>query len=789
MSTPVSLQQCLALHQRQQWQQAAEAYTAFLKADPEHTVALVNLGAVYRQMNAIDDARRCYEKATQIDSTFVEGWFNFGNLCFSIRDWQQAQVCYQQALVQQPNNTQILYQLAAVAREQKNWKQCRDALLKLLLLDPGHISALLELGNAWRHLGDKLQSRDCYLTLVNAEPTAWKGHYSLARWYDGEGDAELFSQHRDLALKHAPSAWLVHHNLAQARFDVGAYEAAMQSFEAALANRPNDSATLIALGACAERLGHTGKAKACFQSVSQSDDVVVLSQLARVIWEYKYFEEAVVILQKIVALQPELPDGHLNVAKAHYQSWRMSDAKASLDKALALRPDYPEAEDLLVDLFLREGKPDYCLPVYRQRIERDGPLCPSVSSYLFAELYSSTVSAEEKYTHHRTLMDRWVEQLCEPATFSNTKDSRRPLKIGLVSADFRDQHPVGIFIQPLLNFMDRSRFSLVAYHNSQTHDDSTRKIKERMDQWWDVAGWSDERLRAKIIEDEIDILVDLSGQTAKNRLRLFAMRAAPVQVTWMGYPHSTGLSTMDYMIADPVVCPPEQAHLCSETVKVLPHHSVFCYLPTDDYGEPDMTRVQQRQEVVFGSFNNLLKVNAETLALWRDVLFAVPGSKLKLKTPSFTDENCRQYFLDYFTGSGIEESRLIFSGPSSLHDMMREYNEMDIALDTFPYNGGTTTFQALWMAVPVLTMAGTNFCGRMGASAMTRLGMQDWVAHSREDFIDRAVTLAADRETLLKTKKGLREKMLQSPLCDAQGFGVEMGRVFEEIWAAYCEKP
>jgi protein O-GlcNAc transferase len=229
--------------------------------------------------------------------------------------------------------------------------------------------------------------------------------------------------------------------------------------------------------------------------------------------------------------------------------------------------------------------------------------------------------------------------------------------------------------------------------------------------------------------------------------------------------------------------------LCAETVKVLPNHSVFCYLPTDDYGEPDINRMQQRQDVVFGSFNNLLKVNAETLALWRDVLFAVPGSKLKLKTPSCTDENCRQYFLDYFTDSGIDQRRLIFSGPSSLYDMMREYNEMDIALDTFPYNGGTTTFQALWMAVPVLTMAGTNFCGRMGASAMTRLGMQDWVAHSREDFIDRAIRLAADRETLVKTKKGLREKMRQSPLCDAQGFGIEMGRVFEEIWAEYCEKP
>lgn len=254
----------------------------------------------------------------------------------------------------------------------------------------------------------------------------------------------------------------------------------------------------------------------------------------------------------------------------------------------------------------------------------------------------------------------------------------------------------------------------------------------------------------------------------------------------MGYPHSTGLSTIDYMIADSVVCPPENDHLCSENVARLASHSVFCFPPTDEFGKVDVDKAAKRKAVVFGSFNNLTKVNDDTLALWRDVMLAVPTAVLKLKTPSFADRECTQTYLKYFKGAGIAPERLIFTGPSSLTDMMREYGEVDIALDTPVYNGGTTTFQALWMGVPVLTLIGDNFCGRMGASAMSHLAMPEWIADSHDDFIAKATTLAADRDGLLAIKAGLRQRMLESPLCDEKGFGADMGEILETMWIDYC---
>jgi predicted O-linked N-acetylglucosamine transferase (SPINDLY family) len=636
-------------------------------------------------------------------------------------------------------------------------------------------------------LGNADASRDSYIALLAVDSKSWKGHFSLAKYYDSAGNISLANKHLALALQTAPSAWKVHFEFGQAKFDNGDFSGAKKQYQLALANKPDDEQTLMTLGACASRLGEDTAAKAIFQRVSASTDIEVLSKLAKIIWEYKYFTEAVVILKKIVSLSPNLAEAHLNLAKAQYQCWLLSEAQVSIAQALVLKPDFVEAKNLQDGLLLRQGKVDQCLPILIDRIKNEGAFTPTISSYLFAELYSARVSVEEKSSHHKTMMDQWVAEFNEPYVVTKKSAATKKIKIGLVSADFRDQHPVGIFVQPLLNYLDRSSFTVNGYYCSNTYDSSTALIREKMDAWCDAAGWADGRLREKIITDEIDILIDLSGHTSKHRLKMFAMRAAPVQATWMGYPHSTGLTTMDYMIADDVVCPPQHDHLCTETVKRLTQHSVFCFPPTDEFGEVDINQAAARHAVVFGSFNNLSKVNDETLALWRDVMLAVPTATLKLKTPSFTDNQCRQYYLDYFKQAGIAEQRLIFSGPSSLYAMMREYNEIDIALDTPIYNGGTTTFQALWMGAPVLTLLGDNFCGRMSASAMTRLNMTEWIAHTRQEYITIAKSMAADRAQLLAVKKGLRERMINSPLCDEKGFAQAMGSLLEDCWHDYID--
>lgn len=774
--------QAVSFHQEQALDKAKLIYEKVLEVDPAYTSAAINLGAIFRQLNLIADARNCYLQATTHSPDSVEAWFNFGNLSVAIKDWEQASQCYEQILTLQPQHTQSLYQLALIARENGQWQECRDALEKLLRFSPNDDSALLELGNAWQHLGDRKQALACYRRLLKHHPESWKGHYSLARWYDVEKKKSLFNKHLGLALDAVPSKWIVYHNLAQARFDHGKYEGAEELFRLAIDEDGSRISSVIGLGACAMHLGRESDARKCFTNASRTDDITVLSELARVIWEYKYFDEAIRVLKKIVGLRPDLADGHLNLAKAYTQNWNMSQARDCLEQVLSIKPDYVEAENLLADNYVKRGLIDQALPIYLDQIEREGALSRSVSSYLFSLLYSDKVSAQEKATKHRSMMDQWADAFYRKTKFLQTRDTDRKIRVGFVSADFRDQHPVGIFIEPLFQYYDKDSFHFSAYYNSRTVDESTLRLKVMVDDWSDVAGWTDERLRTKILEDQIDILVDLSGQTAKHRLKMFAMRAAPIQLTWIGYPHSTGLSAMDYLIADTVVCPPENDHLSSESVIRLAKHCVFCFPPTDTFGEVDDDKPAARQQPVFGSFNNLTKVNELTLSLWVDVMKAVPDAKLKLKTPSFTDPKCRGEFRDYFVNAGLSVDRLIFTGPSSLEDMMHEYAEVDIALDTLPYNGGTTTFQALWMGVPVIALAGENFCGRMGTSIMHHLGMQEWVAENREGYIETAVRMVSDREKLLKTKSQLRDRMKASPLCDVEGFAEELDGIFRQIW-------
>ena len=631
------------------------------------------------------------------------------------------------------------------------------------------------------------QALSCYRRLVRHHPNSWAGHCSLAQWYDVENKKKLFKKHLQLSLQNAPEKWLVYHRIAKARFNMREYKAAEKFYRLAISEDSSKLSSVTGLGACAMRLQRESEAKDMFSKAGQSNDSSVLTELARAIWEYNFYDMAVYYLEKVVKLRPEIADGHLDLAKAYTRCFNLSKSHACLEKVLNLQPDCLEAKDMQAYLYARRGFSDQALNLYEQCIEQGGIFSRSVSNYLHMLLYNEEYSVEEKAEKHREMMQQWVDALYQTTKFSNTKDSNRKIRVGFVSADFSEQHPVGIFMKPIFKYYDKDRFYFAAYYNNRAYDSSIMISKTMVDSWSDVVAWTDARLREKIIKDKIDILVDLAGHTLKNRLQMFAMRAAPIQLTWMGNPNSSGLSTMDYMIADPVVCPPENDYLCSETVIRLPKHCVFCFTPTDKFGEVSNEVPTNRQQIVFGSFSNLAKVNKLTLSLWIDVMHAVSNAKLKLKTQSFQDQQCLDEFKNHFKNAGISEDRLIFTGPSALENMMQEYAEVDIVLDTLPYNGGMTTFQALWMGVPVLTLAGKNFCGRMGASIMQHLGMPEWVVEDKESYIKIAVIMASNRKKLLETKSKLREQMLASPLCDVEGFSKEVNGIFIQIWQQYCK--
>jgi protein O-GlcNAc transferase len=715
-----------------------------------------------------------------------EPCFQAAMTLYNAADWMAAAEAFQVIVQLQPKHPHAVYQLACIAREQGEWALAADYFEQVIVMSPLSANIHLDLGNAYRHLGQSKQALLCFLQVVKLQPDSWKGHYSLARMYGVTGES-LYDVHYEKALALAPDVWVIHYQMAETHFNHSQYQQAARKYELALTVEPSRWQAKIGLGATLMHLNQVDDAKSHFQTVSQSDDVHLLSHLARVIWEYKFFNESIDVLKKMVALRPDLHDTHLNLAVAYVQNWHLSQAVTCLTASLQIKPECQEAEDLLSSIYVKQGQCEKAIALNKAQVEREGDFSKAISSYLFTLLYSAKITVEEKLQQHKKLMLPWVNDT-QIKTFSNDKKINKQLRIGYVSADFRDQHPVGIFIEPLLSHYDRDQFEVTAYYNSRTYDESTLALKSKVTIWRDTVDWTDERLCQQIKKDGIDILVDLSGHTAKNRLRLFAKRAAPVQITWMAYPHSTGLSTMDYLIADQIVCPPENDHLCTEQVLRLKEHCVFCYTATDEYGAIDNLQIEQRQQVVFGSFNNLTKVNDVTLDLWVKVLKAVPGSLLKLKTPSFTDRVCLQSILAYFTDRGIDKAKLLFSGPSSLKSMMQEYNEVDIALDPIPYNGGTTSMQAMWMGVPVITLKGYNFCGRMGMSINHYAECDEWVANSVAEYVNIAQQKAQNRAQLVAFKTSLRERMLASPLCDAKGFTADIEACFRLSWQRYCEK-
>ncbi len=780
-------QQGLNAHQNKQWHLAEQFYKQVISKDHSFISAYINLGAVYRQNQQVEQAKECYKQAISHDTKSLEAWFNLGNLLLAERDWQEANLAFNEVLKFNHQHQGALSQLATIARLQGEWQLAISLLQRWINAQPDVFEAHLALGNAYRHLGQNDSALKHYKLAVHFSENSWKAHYSLARLADQLGDSATFSQHYQIALNLSDQPRTIHCALAQTRFDNGNLVGAEEQYQFALSLEADDFEARLGLGAVLMSLGKINKAKDLFQQLSQLNDVHLLSLLAKEIWTHKFFSESIAVLEKMLNLRPDLYDTHLNLAKAYSQTWQFSKAIPCIDQTLKLKADCDEAKHLLADIYLRQGQCDQSIDIYEQKLVKDGFNASDAACLLFTLLYSRKYSVEYKAQRHKDLMQKILPDTSRTTIFSNSKKVGRQLKIAYISADFRDQHPVGLFITPVLEHHDHDQFHVAGYYNNRTYDESTQDIQALTDHWLEVSSWTDARLQQQIVSDGIDILIDLSGQTSKNRLGVFALGAAPVQVSWLGYPHSSGLSAIDYLIADPICCPPENDQLCTEQVYRLPDHCVFCYPVKEDY--PNYQRPEKPLEkIVFGSFNNLTKVNTYTLQLWVKLLHEIPKAHLYLKTPSFTDPKCIEQFYTDFKNLGISRDRLTLSAPCGLDEMMHEYLRIDIGLDPVPYNGGTTSLQALWMGVPILTLSGDNFCGRMGASIMKHAGLSDWVAESEEEYIAIAQEKAAQANKLYELKEGLREKLRRSPLFDNAGFTQALEKAYLEFWTNYCQR-
>ncbi len=478
--------------------------------------------------------------------------------------------------------------------------------------------------------------------------------------------------------------------------------------------------------------------------------------------------------------------------KSEYDAGRFTEAARFATRSLELDPRNKPARYLLGASLAFIGRLSETLECFREGARLDPADAVMHSNVLFTMLYEPNVREDELLAEHRQWWKRHGEPLARSiAPHANDRNPDRPIRMGYLSPNFRE-HPIAFFVEPILAGHDRKNYPITCYHDSKIDDDFTKRLRGLANDWVDVSGMPDDALAARIRADGIDVLVDLNQHMASNRMTLFARKPAPVQVAYLGYPYTTGLPTIDYRLSDPHLDrSTRDAGGEVERIVRLPE-TYFCYAPPTQVADVSEGIPSDRADgvITFGSFNQLLKLNDLVIGAWSRVLAGVPRSRLLIKAYGMSDMPGRDAIAARFEKRGVARDRLDFEGQTALTGAMKSFAaRVDVALDTFPYPGGTTTCHLLWMGVPVVTMAGPMPFHRMGVSVLANVGLSEWIAKDSDDFLRIAVELANDVGLRREMRESIRRRMRASPLMDAQRFTRHLEASFRDMWRTYCGNP
>jgi predicted O-linked N-acetylglucosamine transferase (SPINDLY family) len=546
----------------------------------------------------------------------------------------------------------------------------------------------------------------------------------------------------------------LHYNFGNVRLAQGRFDEAAACYGRALELRPDYAVADMNLGAALSQQGNTDQAIACYR--------------------------------RALELQPDLAGVHNNLGNLLKAQGAFDEALACFHRALQLDPEYAEAHNNLGNLLSEQGQPAAAMACYQRAIQARPAYGDALGNALLCEQYLPGVTPGRLAEAHA----QWERQFAAPlrATWrphANRRDPQRTLRCGFVSADFR-HHPVGNFLIRPLEALRAEAVEIICYSDVLQSDDLTARFARAAHTWREVRTLSHQALAEQIRADRIDILFDLAGHTAGNRLLTLARKPAPLAITWIGYEGTTGLAAMDYLIADEWLIPPDDESCYCEKVLRMPRGYV-CYDPPGAAAEVGPLPAREQGGVTFASFNNLAKIGPEVIDLWAAILRRVPRARLVLKYRGLDRGSTRDRYAAEFAQREIERGRLELQGWSPYGEMLALYNRVDIALDPFPFSGSATTCEALWMGVPVITWPGATFAGRHSLTHLANVGLRETVARDPAHYVELAVALAGDRPRLAVLRAGLRARMAASRLCDGPRFAADLMAVLRGAWKQWVD--
>jgi len=573
----------------------------------------------------------------------------------------------------------------------------------------------------------------------------------------GQDELEVAINHHKKSIEINPDYAEGYNNLGIAFQKLGLFEEAVKNYKKTLKLKPDFSLAYNNLG-------------------------VVLKSLNKL-------DEALLTSKKAIELDPKFADAHNNIGAILQDMGNYEEAYKFYKKAIKLKSSYSEAYYNLGILLKKLGKIEECVENFQKAVTVNQKNNRAYSNYLFnlnyLTKYDDNYYIEEAKKFGLSLKEI-DDQLCIPYKYNVNP---KKLTVGFVSADLRN-HPVGYYLIDTLKYLKKKDTKLVAYHNSTKTDDLTEKLKRHFDIWHNIKDKNDLKVVNLIRENGVHILIDMSGHTAKNRLSIFLNKPAPIQVTWIGYNASTGLKEIDYIIGDQYVTPLENKNQFTENILQLPNIWSCLSKPAFKIKKENCSPALKNGFITFGSFNNLSKINDNVIDVWSEILKRVENSKLFLKAKELDNLKMVENIRKKFQKNGISAEKIIIEGKSKTREeMLTKYNQIDIALDPFPYSGITTSFESVWMGVPLYVLKGNNFYSRTGISINKNLGMEDWIANNEKDYIIKILKLTSDFNQLSQTREYLINKVDNSTLFDSSLFADNFNKMLWEIWEKFTLKP
>ncbi len=708
----------------------------------------------------------------------------------------------QRAMTLLPQDAELPSNLGGLLNEGGQFDRAAECFRLALALQPGFAAAHSNLGLALLGLGQfEAAAASCRQALA-LQPDMAVAHNNLGNALMALGQLGDALSSYQAAIRHNPRLAQAHHSLGNAQRQQGDLGAAGQSLRRAVDINPSYAAAHNSLALLLQAGGQTQAAAESFERaiILQPDFAEAHFHLGKLLSEASQAEAAVTHYQLALRIKPDFAEAHSNLGNALKAIGRWDDALASYAQALQLKADFPQAQRNLAQALKEVGRLDEAAALLRRAIELEPLDLSTRSDMLFLRnlqpALEATTSAAQRLAEAREFGALATQRVPQAQAFThwpNSPDPKRCLRVGWVSADLR-QHPVGYFTQSVIASMAAlagpagAAVELFVYsnHPDPKPDRISAQIAAHCKTWTPVKGMTDAQLAAQVRSDGIDVLIDLSGHTGGNRLALFACKPAPLQLSWLGYCASTGLAAMDYFIADRWIAPPAAESEFTERLLRLPE-TFLCFTPPEVDLAVSALPASTRGAVTFGCFNNLAKLNDAVLALWAQILLALPSSRLFLKAAPLADPVIAAALLKRFAALGVGAERLLLEGQQARADYLAAYHRVDIALDPFPYPGGTTSVEALWMGVPVLSFqAGGSALARQGESILQNCGLADWLARDEQDYLRLALSHAADLPALAALRQRLRQQLLDSPLCDAPRFARHLEAALREAWVAWC---